>query len=66
MGLSNSWMNGATLPAIDEGVIMRAWSWFNSVIKEDPRLAAGTYVLVEVMQKVGLRALLIGQVYSVH
>lgn len=51
-GLTNNWMNAVTIPALDEQLILRTWKWFDDLIRLDPKLAAGSFVLIEVMQKV--------------
>lgn len=45
-------MSGATLPTVDEQLIIRAFHWFDDMLNTDPRLSAATFVLIEVMQKV--------------
>ena len=52
MGNANNWSSAVTIPDVDEGVIMRAWTWFEELLKTDPRLSAGAFVLIELMQKV--------------
>jgi hypothetical protein len=52
MGLTNTWMSGATLPVVDEQLIIRAFRWFDDMLQADPRLSAATFVLIEVMQNV--------------
>jgi hypothetical protein len=52
MGMTNTWMSGATLPMVDEQLIARAFHWFDDMLKRDPRLSAATFVLIEIMQKV--------------
>jgi hypothetical protein len=52
MGLTNNWMSGITVDIMDEQVILNAWKWFDELLKTDPKLSAGTYVLIEVMQPV--------------
>jgi hypothetical protein len=52
MGLTNTWMSGATLPVVDEQLIIRTFRWFDDMLQTDPRLSAGTFVLIEVMQNV--------------
>lgn len=51
MGMANSWSSGVTVPAITEQLIIKGWNWFFNLIKTDPKLAAGSYILIEVMQK---------------
>ncbi|EXJ76697.1 uncharacterized protein A1O5_01205 [Cladophialophora psammophila CBS 110553] len=50
MGMTNSWMSGATIPNLDEEIIFRSWKWFNELLAKDPRQSAGAFVLIEVMQ----------------
>ncbi|KIX09742.1 uncharacterized protein Z518_00823 [Rhinocladiella mackenziei CBS 650.93] len=50
MGMTNSWMSGATLPDLDEALIFRTWDWFNKLLAKDPRLSAGAFALIEIMQ----------------
>jgi hypothetical protein len=45
-------MSGATLPVVDEQLIIRAFHWFDDMLKMDPRLSAATFVLIEIMQNV--------------
>ncbi len=51
-GKLNTWAAGVTVPAVDESLILRAWDWYLSLLKKDSKLVMGTYVLMEVMQKV--------------
>jgi hypothetical protein len=53
MGLTNNWMSGITVDVMDEKIILNAWKWFDELLKADPKLSAGTFVLIEVMQPVG-------------
>jgi len=50
-GNLNTWGAGVTVPAVDEDLILRAWNWYLALLKKDPKLVMGTYVLMEVMQK---------------
>lgn len=52
MGLTNTWMSGATLLVIDEELITRVFRWYDDLLKLDPRLRAATFVLIEIMQNV--------------
>jgi hypothetical protein len=52
MGMTNSFMSAPTIPSLTEDIIIRAWDWFNALLKKDPRQSAGAFVLVEVMQPV--------------
>jgi hypothetical protein len=51
-GAVNTWAAGVTVPAVEEELILRAWDWYLALLKKDPKLVMGTYVLMEVMQKV--------------
>jgi hypothetical protein len=53
MGLTNNWMCGIAVDVMDEKIILNTWKWFDELLKADPKLSAGTYVLTEVMQPVG-------------
>ncbi|OAL19553.1 hypothetical protein AYO22_09715 [Fonsecaea multimorphosa] len=53
MGMTNSWMSGATIPHLDEEMILRSWRWFNELLAKDPRQSAGAFVLIEIMQPLG-------------
>lgn len=53
MGLTNSWTSGVTVNVMEEKIILNAWKWFGELLKADPKLSAGTYVLIQVMQPVG-------------
>ncbi|OAP61534.1 hypothetical protein AYL99_03737 [Fonsecaea erecta] len=50
MGMTNSWMSGATIPHLDEEIVLRSWKWFNELLAKDPRQSAGAFALIEVMQ----------------
>jgi hypothetical protein len=52
MGLTNNWMSGITVDTMDEQILLNAWKWFDELLKADPKLSAGTYVLIEAMQLV--------------
>ena len=52
MGKTNTWAAGVTVPSIDEGLILNAWKWYLDLLETAPGLVMGTYVLMEVMQKV--------------
>lgn len=51
-GTTNIWQAGVTIPTVDEKLILSAWKWYLALTAGDPEVAKGTYVLVEVMQKV--------------
>ncbi|KAF2808903.1 FAD binding domain-containing protein [Mytilinidion resinicola] len=50
-GLTNQMMSAITIPAFDEAMIHRTWNWFDQLLAEEPLLNAGTFVLVELMQR---------------
>jgi len=50
--MTNSWMSGATIPELTEDLIFRTWKWFNDLLKQDPKLSAGAFALIEILQKV--------------
>lgn len=52
MGVTNSWMSAVTIPDFDEDLILRTWKWFNTTLEKDPRLSAGAFALIEIMQPV--------------
>ncbi|KIX00110.1 uncharacterized protein Z518_10247 [Rhinocladiella mackenziei CBS 650.93] len=57
MGMTNTWAAGVTVPSVDQELILRAWEWYLDLLKKDPRLVRGTYVLMEVMQKAAYQSL---------
>ena len=52
MGMTNSYMSAATIPAVKEDLILNAWKWFNELLEKDSRQSAGAFVLIEIMQRV--------------
>ena len=57
MGMVNTYMSAAAIPAVDEQLILRAWNWFEELLKKDQKQSAGAFVLIEVMQPVSLSIL---------
>jgi hypothetical protein len=57
MGMTNSWMSAPTIPHahLTDSLILRAWTWFNNLLEQDPRQSAGAFVLFEIMQPVSIR-----------
>jgi len=51
-GASNTWQAGVTVPNVTEKLITDAWNWYLGLKEQDPMLVKGTYVLLEMMQKV--------------
>jgi hypothetical protein len=45
-------MTGVVIPTITEDLVLRTWKWFDDTLSLEPRLNAGTFVLIEIMQKV--------------
>jgi hypothetical protein len=52
-GTANFLGSGIIVDVMDEGIILGAWKWFGELLKADPKLSAGTYVIIEVMQPAG-------------
>ncbi len=52
MGMTNSYMSAATIPASSEDLILNAWKWFNDLLEKDAGQSAGAFVLIEIMQPV--------------
>ncbi|KAK5010572.1 hypothetical protein LTR28_009056 [Elasticomyces elasticus] len=52
MGKVNTWMTGALVSDIDSDFLVRASKWFTRVLRTDKALAAGSFVLIEMMQQV--------------
>ncbi|KAF2873051.1 cysteine desulfurase [Massariosphaeria phaeospora] len=50
-GKTNQMMTGVVIPAITEDLIRRTWKWFDETLIMEPKLNAGTFVLIELMQK---------------
>lgn len=50
-GQTNQMMTGVVIPSITEDVIRRTWKWFDDTLALEPKLNAGTFVLIEMMQK---------------
>jgi hypothetical protein len=42
-------MSGITVDIMDEEILLNAWKWFDELLKADPKLSAGTFVLIEIM-----------------
>lgn len=51
-GQTNQMFTAVVVPTLTEGIILRAFEWFDETLKAEPNLAAGTIVLIELMQKV--------------
>ncbi|ORY06215.1 cysteine desulfurase [Clohesyomyces aquaticus] len=49
-GETNQMMTAVVIPNITEQLILRAWKWYDDTLAEEPKLNAGTFVLIELMQ----------------
>lgn len=52
MGMLNSNLSAALVEEIDPQFVVRGVRWFEELVQIDSNLGAGTFVLIEVMQKV--------------
>ena len=52
MGVLNTNLSAALVEDIDPDFVTRSVRWFEKLVKIDNNLGAGSFVLVEVMQKV--------------
>jgi hypothetical protein len=53
-GATNTWQAGVTVPEVTEKLITDAWNWYMGLKEQDSMLVKGTYILMEMMQKVCL------------
>lgn len=53
MGLTNTWMSGATLPVIDEELITRVFRWYDDLLKLDARLRAAAFEIMQNVREIG-------------
>lgn len=51
-GASNTWQAGVIVPEVTEKLITDVWNWYLGLKEQDSSLVKGTYVLMEMMQKV--------------
>lgn len=51
-GQTNQMMTAVVIPTVTEDLIRRTWKWFDETLLLEPKLNAGTFVLIEIMQKV--------------
>ncbi|KAF2464921.1 cysteine desulfurase [Lindgomyces ingoldianus] len=49
-GETNQMMTGVVVPIVTEDLILRTWKWFDETLVWEPKLNAGTFVLIEIMQ----------------
>jgi hypothetical protein len=45
-------MTATVIPTLTEEMIFRAFEWFDETLQLEPKLGAGSFVLIEIMQKV--------------
>ena len=50
-GQTDQIMTGIVIPTISEELIKKAWKWLDETLRIEPKLSAGTFVLIEIMQK---------------
>lgn len=43
-------MTGVVIPEVNGALIERTWNWFDQTLRKEPKLNAGTFVLIEIMQ----------------
>jgi hypothetical protein len=43
---------GVVIPEVTTDLIKRTWTWYDQALIREPKLNAGTIVLIEIMQKV--------------
>lgn len=61
-GKADSWMSAPLVSDITDDFIMRAWKWFDDLTHAQPRvidIPLGAFVLIEIMQKVSIRYLIL-------
>jgi hypothetical protein len=44
-------MSAIVIPSITEDLIRKTWKWYDESLIKEPKLNAGTFVLIEMMQK---------------
>ena len=49
-------MTAVVIPEIDEETIHRTFKWFDDALVREPKLSAGTFVLIEIMQKAAFQS----------
>lgn len=50
-GLTNQMMTASVIPEVNGALIERTWNWFDQTLRKEPKLNAGTFVLIEIMQR---------------
>ncbi|KAF2017337.1 cysteine desulfurase [Aaosphaeria arxii CBS 175.79] len=53
-GQTSQMMTAVAIPSTSEELIKRTWNWFDQTLQREPKLNAGTFVLIEIMQKPAL------------
>lgn len=55
-GQTNTMMTAVIIPEITEEIIHRAFKWYGEALIREPKLNAGTLVLIEVMHKAAFQS----------
>jgi hypothetical protein len=50
-GQTNQMMTACVIPEINSDIINNAWNWYDKTLADEPKLNAGTFLLIEMMQK---------------
>jgi len=50
-GRTTLMMTAVVIPEVTEDLIRRAWKWYEETLAKEPKANAGTFVLIELMQK---------------
>ncbi|KAF2740985.1 cysteine desulfurase [Polyplosphaeria fusca] len=50
-GQTNQMMNGVVIPELTPDIIRKTWKWFDDTLLQEPKANAGTFVLIEMMQR---------------
>ncbi|KAF2116760.1 cysteine desulfurase [Lophiotrema nucula] len=50
-GQTNQMFTAVVIPKVTEDLVNRTWNWYDQTLADEPRLNAGTIVLIEIMQK---------------
>jgi hypothetical protein len=52
IGVFHNYLAASLVPDVDPEFVLRAWQWYQKVIATDNRFGGGSFVLLEIMQKV--------------
>jgi len=55
-GQTNQMMTAVIIPEVTEEIIHRAFKWYDEALTREPKLSAGTLVLIEVMHKAAFQS----------